>query len=79
MINIDRRKKILEILEKEGRIATTDLQAKLGVTGATVRSDLRARSQPKRATATFTSAQKTLRSVIRKAVPSRQLTRNPIT
>lgn len=41
MINIDRRKRILEILEKESRISTTDLMERLGVTGATVRSDLR--------------------------------------
>lgn len=41
MINVDRRKRILEILEKDGRISTTDLMTRLGVTGATVRSDLR--------------------------------------
>ena len=41
MINIDRRKRILEILEKESRVSTTDLQTCLGVTGATIRSDLR--------------------------------------
>ena len=33
--------KALEILEKESRVSTTDLQECLGVTGATVRSDLR--------------------------------------
>ena len=41
MINVDRRKRILEILEKENRISTTDLEQRLGVTGATIRSDLR--------------------------------------
>ena len=41
MINVERRKRILEILEKESRVSTTDLQECLGVTGATVRSDLR--------------------------------------
>ncbi len=41
MINVERRKRILEILEKESRVSTTDLQECLGVTGATIRSDLR--------------------------------------
>jgi DeoR/GlpR family transcriptional regulator of sugar metabolism len=41
MINLERRKKILEYLEKEGQITTGDLEMKLGVTGATIRSDLR--------------------------------------
>jgi len=41
MINLPRRKKILEILEQEGEINTTELSDRLGVTGATVRSDIR--------------------------------------
>ena len=41
MINVDRRKRILEILASENRILTTELQARLQVTGATIRSDLR--------------------------------------
>ncbi|HPE38128.1 MAG TPA: DeoR/GlpR family DNA-binding transcription regulator [Bacillota bacterium] len=41
MINLERRKKILEILEKETKISTTELEDRLQVTGATIRSDLR--------------------------------------
>ncbi len=41
MINLERRKKILELLEKEGQVTTGELESKLGVTGATIRSDLR--------------------------------------
>jgi len=41
MINLERRRKILDILEKEGQITTVALEKRLGVTGATVRSDLR--------------------------------------
>ena len=41
MINLERRKKILELLEKEGQVTTTELESRLGVTGATIRSDLR--------------------------------------
>ena len=41
MINLERRKKILELLEKEGKATTIELEKRLGVTGATVRSDLR--------------------------------------
>ena len=41
MINLERRRRILDILEKEGQITTVDLEKRLGVTGATIRSDLR--------------------------------------
>ncbi len=41
MINLERRKKILELLEKEGQVSTIRLEERLGVTGATIRSDLR--------------------------------------
>ena len=41
MINLDRRRKILDILEKKGQITTVELETILGVTGATVRNDLR--------------------------------------
>ena len=41
MINLDRRRRILDILEKEGQITTIELEHRLGVTGATIRSDLR--------------------------------------
>ncbi len=41
MINLERRKRILELLEKEGQVTTVELEQKLGVTGATIRSDLR--------------------------------------
>ena len=41
MINLERRRKILDILEKEGQITTVELEERLGVTGATIRSDLR--------------------------------------
>ena len=41
MVNLERRRKILDILEKEGQITTVSLEKRLGVTGATVRSDLR--------------------------------------
>ena len=41
MINFDRRKRILELLEKEGQVSTVELEERLGVTGATIRSDLR--------------------------------------
>ena len=40
-INLERRKKILELLEKEGQVSTIRLEERLGVTGATIRSDLR--------------------------------------
>ena len=41
VINLERRRKILDILEKEGQILTIELEERLGVTGATIRSDLR--------------------------------------
>jgi len=41
MINLERRKRILELLEKEGQVTTIELEKRLGVTGATIRSDLR--------------------------------------
>ena len=41
VINLERRRKILDILEKEGQILTVELEERLGVTGATIRSDLR--------------------------------------
>ena len=41
MINVERRKQILDILESEGSINTNDLSERLGVTGATIRTDLR--------------------------------------
>ncbi len=41
MINLDRRKRILELLEKDGPVTTTELERRLNVTGATIRSDLR--------------------------------------
>ncbi|MCR5593284.1 MAG: DeoR/GlpR family DNA-binding transcription regulator [Saccharofermentans sp.] len=41
MINLERRKNILDILETEGSINTNDLSVRLGVTGATIRTDLR--------------------------------------
>ena len=42
MIIPDRRKQILDILEEEGEINTTVLSTRLGVTGATIRTDIRA-------------------------------------
>ena len=42
MNNPDRRKQILDILEEEGEINTTVLSTRLGVTGATIRTDIRA-------------------------------------
>lgn len=42
MNNPDRRKQILDILEEEHDIKTVDLSARLGVTGATIRTDIRA-------------------------------------
>ena len=42
MIIPDRRKQILDILEQEGEINTTVLSTRLGVTGATIRTDIRA-------------------------------------
>ena len=42
MNNPDRRKQILDILEAEGEINTTVLSTRLGVTGATIRTDIRA-------------------------------------
>lgn len=41
MINLERRKQILDILASESNIKTTDLSDRLGVTGATIRTDLR--------------------------------------
>ena len=41
MINLERRKQILDILSAEGTIKTNDLSDRLGVTGATIRMDLR--------------------------------------
>ena len=41
MINLERRKQILDILESEGSINTNDLSVRLNVTGATIRTDLR--------------------------------------
>lgn len=41
MINAERRKKILDILNEEKVIKTVDLSDRLGVTGATIRTDLR--------------------------------------
>lgn len=41
MINPERRKQILDLLEKEGEIRTVTLSERLGVTGATIRTDLR--------------------------------------
>lgn len=41
MINLERRKQILDILAAEGSINTNALSEKLGVTGATIRTDLR--------------------------------------
>ncbi len=41
MINLERRKQILDILSSEGSINTNDLSDRLGVTGATIRTDLR--------------------------------------
>ena len=42
MIIPDRRKQILDILEQEGEINTTVLSTRHGVTGATIRTDIRA-------------------------------------
>ena len=42
MNNPDRRKQILDILEEEKDIKTVDLSERLGVTGATIRTDIRA-------------------------------------
>ena len=42
MNNPDRRKQILDILAEEGEINTTVLSTRLGVTGATIRTDIRA-------------------------------------
>lgn len=41
MINLERRKQILDILSTVKSIKTTELSDKLGVTGATIRTDLR--------------------------------------
>ncbi|MCR5018459.1 MAG: DeoR/GlpR family DNA-binding transcription regulator [Bacteroidales bacterium] len=41
MINEQRRKKILQFLRKEGTLRVEALAARLGVSGATIRSDLR--------------------------------------
>ena len=41
MINLERRKQILDILAAEGSINTNLLSERLGVTGATIRTDLR--------------------------------------
>ncbi len=41
MINLARRKQILDILATEGTINTNELSVRLGVTGATIRTDLR--------------------------------------
>ena len=41
MNNPDRRKQILDILENEKEIKTVDLSDRLGVTGATIRTDIR--------------------------------------
>ena len=41
MINLERRKQILDILSSEGSINTNELSDRLGVTGATIRTDLR--------------------------------------
>ena len=41
MINLERRKQILDILATEGTINTNTLSQRLGVTGATIRTDLR--------------------------------------
>ncbi len=41
MINLERRKQILDILSEEGSIKTLELSERLGVTGATIRTDLR--------------------------------------
>ena len=41
MINLERRKQILDLLSVEGSIKTTELSERLGVTGATIRTDLR--------------------------------------
>ncbi|MCR4671134.1 MAG: DeoR/GlpR family DNA-binding transcription regulator [Saccharofermentans sp.] len=41
MVNIDRRKKILDILQTSGKISVKELERQLGVTGATIRSDIR--------------------------------------
>lgn len=41
MINLERRKQILDLLEEEGSIKTIELSERLGVTGATIRTDLR--------------------------------------
>ncbi len=41
MINLERRKQILDILAQEGTIKTNDLSERLNVTGATIRTDLR--------------------------------------
>lgn len=41
MINLERRKQILDILAAEGSIRTNELSLRLGVTGATIRTDLR--------------------------------------
>ena len=41
MINLERRKQILDILATEGSINTNLLSERLGVTGATIRTDLR--------------------------------------
>ena len=38
----DRRKKILDILEREHEIKTVELSEMLGVTGSTIRTDIRA-------------------------------------
>lgn len=41
MINLERRKQILDLLSEVGSIKTTELSDRLGVTGATIRTDLR--------------------------------------
>ncbi len=41
MINLERRKQILDLLAEVGTIKTTELSDRLGVTGATIRTDLR--------------------------------------
>lgn len=41
MINLERRKRILDTLAECGTMKTVDLSEKLGVTGATIRADLR--------------------------------------
>lgn len=41
MVNLERRKQILDILAQTGAIRTVDLSKRLNVTGATIRTDLR--------------------------------------